>query len=321
MHDPLTCPVIIGAGPVGRAVAKRLVAADREPVIITRSATPVAGARSAAADVSDPAQALRALAGATVVFQCAQPAYHRWEQDFPNLQRSILGACERVGATLIATENTYGYGKADRPLTPDMAMHPCSVKGRVRAEMWTELEAAHLSARVNTAAVRASDFFGPGVDGSAFGSRFFDAVRAGKKVEVMLSAESLHSVTYVDDLAAALIDVGSEPTAWGRAWHAPTAPAVSQARLVQLAAELAGTRSTPREVPMWQLRLLGLFVKELHEMIEMGYEFEHDHILDSSEFETRFGARPTALEVSLAATLAHVHEPGTPSQNAERELR
>lgn len=303
MHEPLATPVVIGAGPVGRAVAAELVARGHEPTVVTRSATPVDGARSVAADVSDPAPAAAAIAGATVVFQCAQPAYHRWPEEFPALQSSILDACEQTGAALIATENTYGYGDVRSPFTPDMPMRPCSEKGRVRAEMWAELEAADASGRVRTAAVRASDFFGPGVEGSVFGSRFFDAVRAGKKVEVMLSGDNLHSVTFVDDLAAALVTVAADPTAWGRAWHAPTAPAISQRELVELAARVAGTDSTARVVPMWQIRLMGLFVKEVKEMVELAYEFEHDHVIDSSEFEQRFDTAPTPLEVSLAATI------------------
>jgi nucleoside-diphosphate-sugar epimerase len=303
MNDPLTTPVVIGAGPVGRAVVAALVARGHEPTVVTRSATSIDGARSVAADVSDPAQAAAAIAGATVVFQCAQPAYHRWPQEFPALQSSILAACEQAGAALIATENTYGYGDVRSPLTPDMPMQPCSEKGRVRAEMWAELEAADAAGRVRTAAVRASDFFGPAVEGSAFGSRSFDAVRAGKKAEVMLSGETLHSVTFVHDLAEALVIVAADPTAWGRAWHAPTAPAITQRALVELAARVAGTGSTARVVPMWQIRLLGLFVKEVKEMVELAYEFEHDHIIDSGEFEHRFSAEPTPLEVSLAATL------------------
>lgn len=301
--DPLAHPVVIGAGPVGRAVAAQLVASGHEPTVITRSATALDGAHTVGADVSDPVQAVDAIAGATVVFQCSQPPYHRWAQEFPVLQRSIIDACEQAGATLIATENTYGYGNVGVPMTSDLPMNPCSVKGRVRADMWAELQAAHTSGRVNTAAVRASDFFGPGVDGSAYGSRFFGAIRAGKKADVMMSADTLHSVTFVDDLAQAHIAVASDPTSWGRAWHAPTAPAVSQRELVELAARIAGTDSTARTMPMWKMKLIGLFVKELKEMVELTYEFDHDHVVDSSDFERRFAITATPLDVSLATTI------------------
>lgn len=304
----MTSPAVLGAGPVGRAVVATLSDAGHAPRVVTRSGTIVPGARSVAADLSNPTETAAAIDGASVVFQCAQPAYHRWAEEFPALQSSILDACAQNGAALIATENTYGYGETSGPMTPDLPMRPCSIKGRVRAEMWAELEAAHETGRIQTAAVRASDFFGPGVDGSAFGSRFFDAIRDGKKAEVMLSGDTFHSVTYVDDLARALVAVGGDPTSWGRAWHAPTAPAVTQRELVALAAQAAGTGSTARVVPLWQMRMVGLFMKELKEMVELAYEFTDDHILDSSEFEHRFGIAPTPLNISLAQTIHNDQE-------------
>lgn len=99
-----------GAGPVGRAVVETLVERGAEPTVVTRSAVDLAGARSVVADMSDAGDARRAVSGASVVIQCAQPPYHRWAKEFPALQRSVLGACAAAGAPLIAAENVYGYG-------------------------------------------------------------------------------------------------------------------------------------------------------------------------------------------------------------------
>ncbi len=238
-----------------------------------------------------------------MVFQCAQPEYHRWEQEFRALQATVLEACAHADVPLIATENTYGYGPVTVPMTEDLPMNPTTRKGRVRAAMWGDLLEAHRAGRVQTAAVRASDFFGPAVDGSAFGDRFFKGIVGGNKAEVLGDPDALHSITYVPDLAAAMIAVAGDPAAWGRAWHAPTAPAVTQREIVEIAARAAGTDPTVRPVKPWQLRLLGMFVKPVKEMIEMRYEFDHDHVIDSSAFAARFGLPPTPLDESLAATV------------------
>ena len=141
--------------------------------MVTRSGRPVVGAVATAVDATDPAAFAAALTGNDVVFHCAQPAYHRWAEEFPALQRRVVAACEQVGATLVAVENVYGYGLVDRPMAESTPMHPHTEKGRIRAEMWRELHDAHAAGRIRVASVRASDFFGPGVVGSAFGERFF----------------------------------------------------------------------------------------------------------------------------------------------------
>ncbi len=165
--------VVLGAGPVGRAVVAALAARGIEPAVVTRSGASVPGAISRVADITDPAQAAAALAGAEVVFQCAQPEYHRWPQEFPTLQTGIVDAAAKVGALLAVAENLYGYGPHDGPLTEDLPLAATTRKGVVRAQMWRDLEAAHQAGRLRVVAGRASDFCGPGVEGSAVGDRVF----------------------------------------------------------------------------------------------------------------------------------------------------
>lgn len=169
--------------------------------------------------------------------------------------------------------------------------------------MSDELVAAHREGVVQTAAVRASDFFGPGVVGSAYGSRFFDAIAKGRRAEVLGSPDTRHSITYVPDFGRALVAVAADPSAWGRAWHAPTAPAVTQRRIVEIAAGALDKRPRLRAVPAWQVPLLGLVVPDVKESVEMLYQFDGDFLVDSTEFEERFGFGPVALDASLALTV------------------
>ena len=303
MTESLENPVVLGAGPVGRAVVDALLGRGCEPTVVTRDETSIGGARSIDGDISKPDEARRAVSGASVVFQCAQPPYHRWAEEFPALQRSVLDACAHAGTPLIAAENVYGYGNVSGPMFADNAMAPVSVKGAVRAAMAEELIAAHDNGRVATAAVRASDFFGPGVTGSVYGSRFFEAIAQGRRAEVLGSPDALHSITFVADFGRALVAVAADPTARGRAWHAPTAAAVSQRRIVEISACAAGQPPRLRSVPTWQLRLAGLTKPEVKGSIEMLYQFEHDFLFDSSEFEQRFAIGPVPLDESLAETV------------------
>lgn len=307
-RTPLRAPVVLGAGPVGKAVAARLVERGLTPVVITRSGSTVDGARPLAVDVTDPAALAAALHGADAVFHSAQPAYHRWAEEFPALQRSVLDAAARAGVgVVVAVENLYPYGRVTggAAMTESTPFNPCSRKGEVRARLAAELAATHAEGRVATAAVRASDFFGPGVAGSAYGERFVIPLVKGKSAEVLGDPDTRHSVTYVPDLAETLVRAAERPDAWGRAWHAPSAPAVTQRELVALVAAAAGTEPRLRALKPWMLRLVGRFNPGARETVEMLYEFEADFVLDSSAAERAFGLAPTLLATAVAATISY----------------
>lgn len=296
--------VVLGAGPVGRAVAAALVARGIEPAVVTRSGAAVAGATSRVADITDPVQAAAAVAGAEVVFQCAQPEYHRWPQEFPALQAGIVDAAASAGALLVVAENLYGYGPHDGPLTEDLPLVATTRKGAVRAQMWRDLEAAHAAGRLRVVAGRASDFFGPVVEGSAVGDRFFGPLAKGKAAEVAGDPDRRHTYTYVGDFGEALVRLSETPSTWGRAWHVPNAPTVTTRALAEQAAALAGTTARLRTFARWQLRLVGLFVPAVRETVEMLYEFEEDFVVDHSAYAALCGDHATPLAESLAATVA-----------------
>ena len=297
-------PAVLGAGPVGRAVADALVAAGHSPIVVTRSGQEVPGASARAADVTDVEASATTLADVDVLFHCAQPAYHRWTEDFPAMQTGILDIAERIGAAVIAVDNTYAFGRLTQPATETTPFAPVSRKGEVRAALAQELVDAHESGRVKTASVRASDFFGPNVRGSVFGERFFEPLIGGKKVEMYGDLDALHSFAYVPDIATCMVHVADNRTMWGAAWHAPTNPAIAQREFLALAAAAAATQPRFRLMQPWQLRIASVFIKEAKEQIEMLYEFESDYVIDSTATMSATGLEPTPLPAALDATIA-----------------
>lgn len=305
MTNPTTA-VVLGAGPVGRAITAELATRGRAASVVTRSGTRVGDAAAIQLDVRDPealADALR-RAGADVVFQTAQPEYHRWPQEFPDLQAAIVTACEQAGARLVVVENLYGYGPVSGVITEDHPLAATTRKGAVRARMWHDLLGAHRAGRVEVIAVRASDFIGPGVSGSVFGDRFVGSLVAGRPAEVYGPLDVLHSVTYVPDLARAMVELSGHDRAYGRAWHAPNAPAVTVGALTELVARAAGVEPTNRRLRPWQLRIAGLFVPAARETAEMVYEFMEDFVVDDSAIRAEFDVDHTPLDVAVTMIVA-----------------
>ncbi|MGW4121113.1 NAD-dependent epimerase/dehydratase family protein [Nocardia sp. NPDC004711] len=297
--------VVIGAGPVGTATARLLAARGDHVRIVTRGGSGPGhpNIERIAADAADPAALLTHCADATALYQCAQPAYHRWPQDFPPLHRAVLTAAELSGAALITVGNLYGYGEFDGPVTESHPLRPNSVKGRVRADMWSEQLAAHRAGRIRTAEVRGSDYLGPNAT-SAFSVLVLPAVLAGKRALVPADPDAPHSWTATEDVARLLVAVADDETAWGRAWHVPTPPPLSVRALADLTASLAGAPSARvGRMPAALLWAVGLFVPDAREMRELRYQFDRPFVLDSSAATMHFGLDPTPLADAVRATL------------------
>lgn len=296
--------VVLGAGQVARHLVDELHSRGVRPLVLSRSGTELADADHAVVDVADTDALTTALDGASLVISTAQPAYHRWVEEFPALQASIVEAVGRRDARLVVLENLYAYGPVDGPVSEQHPLVGHSRKGTVRAEMSRDLVAAHQAGRVRAAAVRASDFFGPHARLSTAGERMIEPLLAGKPAEVLGDPAARRSLAFLPDVAAALVTVGASDTGPGRAWHAPHAPAVTSAELVSMLAAELGVEPRIRAMPRWQMRLAGLFVKPAKEFVELWYEFERDHLVDDTDIRDVFGLDHTPLPAAVAATAA-----------------
>jgi nucleoside-diphosphate-sugar epimerase len=298
--------LVVGAGPIGSAVARRLAAAGTRVRVVTRSGSGPDHAliEKVAADAADAARVSELATGAAVIYNCVNPPYHRWATDWPPVANALLGAAEKADAVLVTTANLYGYGRVDRPMTEDLPLAATFTKGQVRNRMWLDALAAHEAGRVRATEARGSDYVGPGAE-SHLGDRVLPKVLAGKKVQVMASLDSTHTWTYTEDMAATLVAIGADERAWGRAWHVPSALTMSQREAITEYARLAGV-ATPKtsEYPAWMIKAMGLFSPLMRELPDVAYQMQDDFVLDSSAAQRELGLVPTPAAEVLRASLA-----------------
>lgn len=302
--------VIFGVGPVGQATARELIKLGERVRVVNRGgkAHVPAGVEVRAGDASDPAQTRQLAEGATAVYFCVNPPYHEWAEKFPPLQAAVLDAAIHVGAKLIAMENLYAYGEVDRPMTEDLPANPHTKKGKVRAQMSRDLMAAHQRGDARVAIARASDFYGTGVTDSALGDRVFAGLLAGKAAQIVGDPDAPHHYTYIEDVGKALALLGRDERALGQAWHVPNAPITSTRAVIELAAEIAGAPPKISAMGKLMLRIGGLFIPAAREVVEMLYEFEQPHVVDSSKFTRTFGVEATPYRDGLTKTVAWYRE-------------
>ena len=286
--------VIFGTGQVGSALAAHLAGLGVAVWAVSRHRAPAlaAGTDWRPADAADPEAAADAAKGASVIYQCLNAPYSQWPERFPPLQRGVLAAAERTGALLVSLENLYGYGPTEgRPMTEDMPLAATGAKGRARAAMTAELLAAADAGRVRIAIGRASDFFGPGVTaGSALGERIFGNALAGLRADFVGRPDLPHTYSYVPDVAAGLATLGTDARAAGQVWHLP-GPATGTTRaLLDLVAAEIGHPVGVRSLSKLSVRALGLVNPVLRELAETYYQFNQPFVLDTSKYESAFGA-------------------------------
>ena len=299
--------VVFGAGQVGGALVAHLAGAGSVVRVVSRHQPPTLpeGVESRLVDVTDGDAAADAAKGASVVYQCLNAPYSDWPKRFPPLQAAVVAAAERADALLVTLENVYGYGPTGgTPMTELSPLAATTVKGRARVAMTRELFAASEAGRLRIAIGRASDFFGAGVTESTLGERVFANAVAGKRADFIGNPDLPHTYSYVPDIAAGLAVLGTDERAVGQVWHLPGPETLTTRAVLELIAGQVGHPVSIRSVPKLMLQTLGLVNPTMRGLAEMAYQFEQPFVLDTTEYESTFGAAGTAMDVAIKETVA-----------------
>ena len=298
--------VIFGAGPVGLAVMDELIARGKQVRIVSRSGRVEApkGIEVEGGDAADLEFTERVCQGASVVYSCCSPPYDKWAELFPPLQNGIIVGAVHAGARLVSMENLYMYGETrGKHLTEDLNYDALTRKGMIRARMAEEIMSAHQSGRIRAVSARASDFFGPRALLAGMGDRVFYPALAGKKVQVLGDPDLAHTMTFVPDIARALVLLGEKDEALGKIWHIPSPETVTVRDFIGRVFAAAGKKPKISSVPRVMVKLMGAFLPVMRELHEMLYLWEEPFVVDHSRFERAFGFEATPLDEAIAQTV------------------
>ncbi len=305
--------LIVGAGAVGSATAHHLVELGHRVRIVTRSGSgpELDGVERIAADATDTTRHVELATGVHAVYNCANPRYDRWATDWPPVATSLLDVAETTGARLVTMSNLYGYAVGASPMAATDPLDPPTKKGAIRVHIWEDALARHAAGRVRVTEARASDFFGPGLGDTAhLGDRFVRAALRGRTPRVVGAPDVEHSWTYVDDVGRTLATLGTDDRSLGRAWHVPTAPALTAQEMADALTDAAGLdRVGVQRIPGAVRKVAGWFSPEIRELREMLYQFEQPFVIDAAETTSVFGLRWTPFAEQLRATIAGTPRP------------
>ena len=249
------------------------------------------------ADLLDPDMTDQAIAGSEVVYLVAGLEYKIkvWEENWPKIIRSVTGSCIKHKAQLVFFDNVYMYGIDEiLHMTEESDMNPPSRKGAVRKELVDVIMQEVRAGRLMALIARSADFYGPGKSNSIMSELVYNNLKKGKAANWFLDADKKHSFTFTPDAAKATALLGNTADAFNQVWHLPTdSDTLTGREFVRLFAEELKGRNRLMVIPLWMLKLMGLFVPILKEMPEMMYQYDRDYFFDSSKFESRFDLKPT----------------------------
>jgi nucleoside-diphosphate-sugar epimerase len=299
---------ILGAGgPISNGLVK-IFSANGIPLrLVSRNPKPQAGAEVVAADIADLQQAIKAVAGSSVVHLLIGLKYDLkiWQELWPRIMTNAIEASKRAGAKLLFFDNVYMYGKVDGPMTERTPYAPVSKKGEIRAQIANTLMEEAKQGRLTAMIARAADFYGPADAQHGMPNVLvFDALAKGSKPSWLINAAVPHSLTFTPDAARGAAMLAERDSAWNQVWHLPTAaPAPTGKELIAMAAPAFGVKPRHKILNRGMIKVGGWFNPLVRELYEMLYQYDSPYIFDSSKFAGEFGfaGTPYAEGIQVAA--------------------
>lgn len=256
------------------------------------------------ADLTQEDRTLKAVRGSEIVYLTAGLEYRAavWKRDWPRIMENVLKACREFGSKLVFFDNVYMYDPEKMGhMTEETPIRPVSKKGKVRARLVQMVMDAVERGDIQAQIVRSADFYGPENHNSVLVETVPKNLEVGKKAIWFGSGDHPHSFTFSPDAARATALLGNTPEAYDQVWHLPTAPDPPTGKeWIEMFADEMNAEPKMQVVPVWMLRLMGLFNPMMRELGEMAYQYNRDYIFDSSKFAGRFQLAPTPYEKGVA---------------------
>jgi len=300
---------ILGAnGTIGSVLARELNIYTDKIRLVSRDPKRVnASDELFPADLSDSKIVDKAVAGSDIVYLVVGFDYKLkvWEGSWPKLMRATIDACKKHNSRLVFFDNVYMYDSgAISHMTEESALNPPSGKGKVRRQIANMLTDEVKSGQLMALIARSADFYGPGNKKSFVTEMVCKNLKNRKAANWFIDAGKKHSFTFTPDAARATALLGNTGDAYNQVWHLPTDKNTLTGReFIQLFADEMNVPGKVSVMPMWLIRILGLFIPIMKEMPEMMYQYDRDYYFDSSKFEKRFNFRPTTYREGVRITV------------------
>ena len=291
---------ILGSGgAIGTDLAKALKKYTNEIKLVSRNPVKVNDTDILySADFTDSDRINKAIEGSEICYITVGFEYKLkvWQKVWPAFIKNVVNACMQNKSKLVFFDNVYAIGGDNvKQITENSPISPSSKKGEVRAwidrYIMEQIEKEKLEAII----ARAPDFFGPvKKQNSILMNLVYDNLIKGKTPQWFCNADVIHTMGFTPDLAEGTAILGNSNDAYNQIWNLPVdMNALTGREWVKLFAEEINASDKVKILPLWALRLIGIFVPILREMPEMMYQYDRPYYFDSSKFINKYKYTPT----------------------------
>jgi len=291
---------ILGSGgAIGIELAKALKEYTNDILLVSRNPKKVNTTdKLISADLLKISDVKKAVQGSKVDYVTVGFPYSLkiWKKNWPILISNVIEACKEHNSKLVFFDNIYMYDSNFLDgMKEDTPINPPSNKGEIRAKIAKMIMDEVKTGKLKTLIARSADFYGPSIQNtSMLTETVFKNLSNGKRANWMGSVNFKHSFTYTPDAGKATAILGNAEDAFNQVWHLPTAADPFTGRKwIELIAKEMGVKPKYQTAPKFMLRILGLFIPIMKEMVEMIYQYDRNYVFDSSKFEKRFDFKPT----------------------------
>lgn len=300
---------VLGAtGSTGRALVHELASRGHTVTAASRSISAAdvpEVVRALPTDLTDPAQAHAACAGAEVVVMAAHVPYSRWATELRPLVARAVDATAAAGARFVMVDNLYAYGSPGVPIGAETPEAATTRKGRLRAELGRWLLRQHAEGRLKASIGRFSDHYGPGGTTSLLQMVAIGPALRGRRARGFIDLDQPHTFHHLPDVARGFAEIVERPDADGRTWILPAAPPITQREMLGHVAAALGRELRIGTITRSMLWVAGLVDTELREAREVVAQFDRPYVTDASAFEATFGpVATTGHAEAVARTVA-----------------
>jgi len=293
---------ILGAnGTIGKLLAKELSQYTQNIRLVSRNPVKINESDELfPADLTDVNLVDKAIEGSAIVYLVVGFDYNlkTWQNNWPKLMKATIESCIKHQAKLVFFDNVYMYDKSAIPnLTENSPINPSSKKGLVRRDIAEMLLKAVETGGINALIARAPDFYGPENQNSFLIQVVYNNLIKGKNANWFVNGNKKHSFIYTPDAAKATALLGNTPDSYNQVWHLPCDDHTLNAQeWVDLFNREMNTNKKLSVLPMFLIKILGIFIPFMREMPEMMYQYNQDYFFDSTKFKKRFSFTPTSYQ-------------------------
>ncbi len=249
----------------------------------------------------------KAAQGCEVIVHGVNYPYDKWVPHMERVTENVVSAAKKSGAMILFPGNIYGLGcQTQGLLSDDVENRPCSKKGDLRVKLEDMLAQASKN-DVNVIIVRAGDFFGPTIR-NGFVDPVFGNAASNKAISSLGNLDIPHQWAYLPDLARLSVDllqIRGKLSAF-EVINFSGYVVDSQRHFFRSIAAAAGHPDLEiKTTPWFILRIIGLFVGVVRELMELRYLYENSIILgDAKQKKLRPDFKATPIETAIAETIA-----------------